>query len=216
MKYAIVYLSLVILSLYAAFDFQLNRTDELTARTLELKAEVSARTGIINMLEDYRQSLNPPEYRPYSWPVELSEYRYVSSFYGLRNDPLRRNTGGLDNPFHPADDFVGIPGARVNAVADGVVTVKYYEKGWHNGIWYNGHPVFNGYIVIKHDDGMTSKWGHVGEILVHEGERVTAGQQIAQISEQVDEYSTGPHLDFRVQDSEGVYVNPLLWIGGVE
>ena len=213
MKYAIVYMSLVILSLYAAFDFQLDRTEELTTRTIELKGEVSARTGAINLLENYRQTLNPSEYMPYGWPVELSEFRYVSSYYGFRNDPLRRNTGGNNNPFHNGADITGIRGARVNTVADGVVTVKYYEKGWHNGIWYSGHEYFNGYMEILHDDGMTSKYGHIAEILYHEGDRVKAGKQIGQISEQVDRYSTGPHLDFRLQDIEGMYVNPLLWIG---
>ena len=113
--------------------------------------------------------------------------------------------------------MVGVPGAQVLAVAPGVVEIKYYERGFHfiNGQWifFQGHKYFNGYIVIKHDDGMKSHYIHVAQILVYEGQRVKAGQQIAQISEQEWEFSTGPHLDFRLQDKNGEYVNPLLWIG---
>ena len=214
MKYAIVYLSLAILLLYAALDFQHGKVNGLENTIIVKQKEIISRTGIINVLQDYRQTLKPPAILPYSWPVELSEYENISSYFGYRNDPLRRNTGGSNNNlFHSGDDITGIRGARVNSVADGLVTVKYYEKGWHNGIHYKGHPYFNGYVEILHDDGMTSKYGHLGEILVHEGQRVEAGQQIAQISEQIDEHSTGPHVHFALWDIEGNYVNPLLWIG---
>lgn len=151
------------------------------------------------------------------FPLELTEYSGISSYFGQRNDPLRRNSGGNNNPFHNGVDITGIPGARVNAVASGIVIHKYYEKGLHyvNSKWreYEGHKYFNGYVEILHDDGTIGKYGHVAEILVYEGNRVIAGQQIAQISEQVDSFSTGPHLDFRLQKSNGEYMNPLLWIG---
>lgn len=220
MKYVVVYLSLIILILYVTLDYQIDKNRELTEYTATLKAEISARTGTINLLENYKQTLKPPKITVYGWPVEMSEYENVTSYYGRRNDPLRRNMGGNNNPFHSGTDITGIPGARVNAVADGVVIVKFYEKGIHyvNGKWrkFAGHKYFNGYVEILHDDGMTSKYGHVAEILVHEGDRVTAGQQIAQISDQVDDYSTGPHLDFRLENKNGEYVNPLLWIGNQE
>ena len=75
------------------------------------------------------------------------------------------------------------------------------------------HDVFNGYITILHDNGMISHYGHVSDILVYEEDFVKKGQSIARINRQVDKYSTGPHLDFRLQNIEGEYVNPLLWIG---
>ena len=217
MKYVIVYLSLIILILYAALDYQIDKTWKLITEAGIMKNALSKQYLTINKLEDYRESLKPPKITPYGWPVEVSEYENVTSYYGRRNDPLRRNMGGNDNPFHNGADISGIPGARVNTVADGIVLHKYYEAGLHyvNGKWrkFAGHKYFNGYVVILHYDGMTSKSGHLAEILVHEGDRVTAGQQIAQISEKVDDYSTGPHLDFRLQDKNGEYVNPLLWIG---
>jgi len=205
--------SFIAFFLYALFGYQLDRIRILTAESSAMKNLISSQYLTINKLEDYRESLKPPVITPYGWPVELLEYKNISSYFGQRNDPLRRNTGGNNNPFHNGADITGIKGARINAVADGIVLDKWYDKGWHDGDNYGGHDIFNGYIIILHDDGMTSKYGHVAEILVHEGDRITTGQQIAQISEQIDKYSTGPHLDFRLQDAEGNYVNPLLWIG---
>ena len=205
------YIILIAFILSFALTEEIYTTRERQIQTM--KTALSQQYLTINKLEDYRKSLNPPVVVPYSWPVEISEYENISSYFGERNDPLRRNSGGNNNPFHPATDITGIPGARVNAVAVGIVEIKYYEKGWHNGIYYSGHKYYNGYIVIKHDDGMKSEYIHVAEILVHEGQRVKAGQQIAQISQQKWPYSTGPHLDFRLQDISGEYVNPLLWIG---
>ena len=219
MKYIIVYLSLVILIFYAVLDNRLDAINRLHAESTSMKNSLSNQYLTINKLEDYRKGLKPPVgVLPLGWPIELSEYKYISSYYGRRNDPLRRNTGGTNDPFHNGvdmagnEEITGVEGARVLSVAPGIVTVKFYEKGWHNGIYYSGHPYFNGYIEILHDNGMTSKSGHVGEILVHEGERVEGGQHIARISQQVDKYSTGRHLDFRLEIN-GKYVNPLLWIG---
>ena len=205
--------SFIAFFLYALFGYQLDRIRIMTDESMVMKNTITGQYLTINKLEDYRKTLKPPAVVPYGWPVELSEYENISSYFGERNDPLRRNMGGNNNPFHNGTDITGIPGARVNAVADGVVLEKWYSRGWHNGIWYNGHSYFDGYIIIGHDDGMISKWGHVGEILVHEGQRVKAGQQIAIISDHVGEFSTGPHLDFRLQNESGEYVNPLLLIG---
>ena len=213
MKYAIVILGLTILSLYAGLDNRIEAVSVLQDQTVDLKAEISIRTGVINLLEDYRRTLKPPRYLPLGWPMVLDEYDDLTSFYAFRNDPLRRNTGGSNKNFHAAVDMIGVKGAQVLAVADGIVLHKWYEKGNHNGDWYDGNIIFNGYVVIVHDDGMISHYGHVSDILVHEDERVERGQPIARISRQVDKYSTGPHLDFRLQDISGEYVNPLLWIG---
>lgn len=218
MKYVFVILGLIILSLYATVDHQIKKIHILQIQTTALKSELSQQYLSINKLEDYRKSLKPTRILIYSFPMVEEEFDNITSFWALQNDPLRRkNTGGTNTRFHPAIDMSGIKGAQVLAVASGIVEIKYYEKGWHYvaGAWreYSGHEYFNGYVAIKHDDGMTSHYVHVAEILVHEGQRVSTGQQIAQISEQNWEFSTGPHLDFRLQNKNGEYVNPLLYIG---
>ncbi len=216
MKYAIVYMSLVILSLYAAFDFQLDKSRELITQAGIMKTTISGQYADINKLTDFRVKLKPPAVPVYGWPMLKDEYNDLTSYFGPRNNPLKNNTGGSDIKFHAAIDMKGVRGAQVLAVADGIVLDKWYDAGWHYGIEYGGHDVFNGYVIIKHDNGMISHYGHISDILVYEDDRVTAGQPIARISDYIDRFSTGRHLDFRLQDEKGEFVNPLLWIGGID
>lgn len=213
MKYAIVFLSIIILSLYAGLDNRIKKVSMLNADIAWDKVVLGMGSRSLNTMQDFRIALKPPRILPYPFPMIIAEHDETTSYWGPRMNPLKVNTGGSEIKNHEAVDMTGIPGAQVLAVADGIVIDKWYDKGWHNGIWYEGHSVFNGYITILHDDGNTSYYGHVSDILVHETNRVKAGQSIARISRQKEKYSTGPHLDFRLQDPEGNYVNPLLWIG---
>ena len=213
------YIILIAFILSFALTEEIYTTRERQIQTM--KTALSQQYLIINKLEDYRRTLKPPRYLPFGWPMVKEEYDDLTSYWAYRNDPLRRNTGGSSKNFHAAVDMNGVKGAQVLAVADGIVLDKWYEKGNHyigiypSGRWkkFEGHKYFNGYVTILHDNGMISHYIHVSDILVHEGERVERGQPIARISRQVDKYSTGPHLDFRLQDISGEYVNPLLWIG---
>ena len=234
-----VIMGFIIFFLYALFGYQMDRISILTIQTGILKSTITGQYLTINKLEDYRENLKPPRFLPFGFPMIEEEYDSMTSYWALQNDPLRRrNTGGSNTRFHPAVDMIGVPGAQVLTVADGIVLEKWYEKGIHyvNGKWreYGGHKYFNGYVTIQHEsliseifytgqvqykypsgvyDGIIAHYGHIAEILVYEGDKVKAGQQIAQISQQKWKFSTGPHLDFRLQDNKGKFVNPLLWIG---
>ncbi len=212
MKYFIVALMMTILSLYAVLDHQITTINDLKM-TINSESDRfnTLKTGINYLGNRY----DPPDNPPLLWPVVPEDYDghgRISSFYGLRDDPLRANIGGSDFKDHPAIDITGLPGARVQAVAAGIVINKWYEAGWHNGDYYSGHPDFNGYVEILHTDGTMSTYGHIGSILVYEDDYVEAGQPIARINGSVDKKSTGPHLDFRLLDPEGDPVNPLRYL----
>ena len=233
MKYFIVALMMTILSLYAALDHQITTINDLKTEIKTAQIHYNAlklATGYL--MERYV----PPDNPPYLWPVVPEDYDghgRISSYYGLRDDPLRANIGGSDFKDHPAIDITGLPGARVQAVAAGIVLNKWYEAGWHGGRLYAGHPDFNGYVEIQHQsmvseifytgqiqysypsgvyDGTISTYGHIGSILIYEDDYVEAGQPIARINGRVDKKSTGPHLDFRLLDPEGDPVNPLRYL----
>ena len=54
-------------------------------------------------------------------------------------------------------------------------------------------------VYIKGDDGAVTVYGHVNEYFVRAGERVSAGEQIAEVGNRGQ--STGPHLHFEVHPS---------------
>ena len=69
---------------------------------------------------------------------------------------------------------------------------------------------FGLWVRVRHDDGTVTTYGHVNRTLVHVGQRVAAGQEIAEVGNRGD--STGPHLHVEVQTPAGATVNPRPWL----
>ncbi|MDP9460587.1 MAG: M23 family metallopeptidase, partial [Actinomycetota bacterium] len=68
-------------------------------------------------------------------------------------------------------------------------------------------------VYIRGDDGAVTVYGHVNDYFVSAGERVRAGEEIAEVGNRGQ--STGPHLHFEVHPSGQMYggqVNPVPWL----
>ncbi|WP_448615328.1 M23 family metallopeptidase [Modestobacter sp. URMC 112] len=68
-------------------------------------------------------------------------------------------------------------------------------------------------VYVRGDDGAITVYGHVNEYYVSPGERVSAGEQIAEVGNRGQ--STGPHLHFEVHPGGQMYsgqVNPVPWL----
>ncbi len=65
------------------------------------------------------------------------------------------------------------------------------------------------YVVLRHGDGFTTRYGHLSAFTVAAGDTVAAGQVIG-LSGNTG-YSTGPHLHFEIR-VDGVPVDPLPYL----
>ncbi|WP_245753239.1 M23 family metallopeptidase [Geodermatophilus ruber] len=68
-------------------------------------------------------------------------------------------------------------------------------------------------VYIRGDDGAVTVYGHVNDYYVRAGERVVAGEPIAEVGNRGQ--STGPHLHFEVHPNGGMYsgaVDPAPWL----
>jgi murein DD-endopeptidase MepM/ murein hydrolase activator NlpD len=68
-------------------------------------------------------------------------------------------------------------------------------------------------VYVRGDDGAVTVYGHVNEYYVTAGERVRAGEQIAEVGNRGQ--STGPHLHFEVHPGGTMYsgqVDPVPWL----
>jgi murein DD-endopeptidase MepM/ murein hydrolase activator NlpD len=68
-------------------------------------------------------------------------------------------------------------------------------------------------VYILGDDGAVTVYGHVNRYFVDAGERVSAGEQIAEVGNRGQ--STGPHLHFEVHTRGELYsnqINPVPWL----
>lgn len=110
--------------------------------------------------------------------------------------------GTLASRFRSADAIPGIeiagkPGSSIRAAADGVVV--------YSG---NGLVGYGELVIIKHNDSFLSAYGHNSKRLVKEGQRVSAGQVIAEMG------STGAsrtELEFQIR-KDGNPVDPLEYL----
>ena len=112
------------------------------------------------------------------YPFEGS-YRLSSNFNPQRKHPV---TGRISP--HNGTDFAMPIGTSVIAPANGRV-----ER-------VANHPAAGRYIVVRHDNGYRTRYLHLSQPLVSQGDRVAMGERIA-LSGNTGR-STGPHLHYEV------------------
>lgn len=118
-------------------------------------------------------------------------YTRISDSFVVRTNP---ETG--EEKAHKGIDFAAEKGADVLAAADGTV----YRTGFDSA---NGN-----YVILYHVlSGEYTYYTHCQEILVTEGNSVTAGQKIAAVGS--TGRSTGPHLHFALSRN-GEYIEPVF------
>ena len=127
---------------------------------------------------------------PFSMPVK-SSFRYTSGFGG-RNDPL-----GRGYRMHEGQDLAGDYGTPILATADGTITYA----GWESG--------YGRLIKIKHDFGIETRYGHLSQIRVEVGQRVSRGDRIGDMGN--SGRSTGTHLHYEIRFGSKA-VNPMTFI----
>lgn len=114
---------------------------------------------------------------------------HISSSFGYRPQFGR---------IHKGTDITLAIGDTVSSAFDGKVRlVKYEAKGY-------GH-----YVVVRHDNGLETVYGHLSRALVRPNQRVRAGQPIALGGN--TGRSTGPHLHFETRYM-GLAINPETMI----
>ncbi len=112
----------------------------------------------------------------FSWPI----YGWLTQ--GYRAD-------------HRAVDVAAPTGTAVTAADRGVVI----RAGWNS----QGYGQF---VIVDHNIDYITLYAHLSEVLVEEGEIVTAGQVLGRVGSTGN--STGPHLHFEIRDF-GRRVDPL-------
>ncbi len=105
---------------------------------------------------------------------------WTSSAYGYRHDPFTEVV-----QFHRGIDIAANPGAAVRSALDGRVTVV------------GENLVLGTYIVIRHQIGFSTVYGHLMQTFVQPGQTVSRGQRIGLVGSSGK--STGPHLHFEVR-----------------
>ena len=130
---------------------------------------------------------------PYRKPV-IGDVEFTSGF-GVRSDPF------LGRPaMHTGLDFRAAAGDPVRATANG----KVVSSGWAGG--------YGRMVEVDHGNGLSTRYGHLSEILVKVGDVVRMGQVVGAVGS--TGRSTGPHLHYETRiDGEAVDPQKFLRAG---
>jgi murein DD-endopeptidase MepM/ murein hydrolase activator NlpD len=129
-----------------------------------------------------------------SYPIEkviITQY-FGNTSFATANSQVYSGRG------HNGIDF-GLPtGSKILSAQDGVVV------GTGNTDIACSGASYGKWILIRHNNGLSTLYAHLSQFLVSEGQSVKRGEVIA-LSGNTG-YSTGPHLHFTVYASDAVYI----------
>ncbi len=151
--------------------------------------------GMGSVLNYIKSTKDAGDFKPI-WPVSPSSG--ITAYF---------HDAGYRSVFHMEHNAIDIRAAQstpVRAPADGVV-----YKAKDNGYGYS-------YLILAHQGGFMTVYGHVSEFRVEQGDTVFAGQVVALSgatpgTKGAGLMTTGPHLHFEVMKG-GKYVDPLDYL----
>lgn len=185
----------------------LQETKNQEAEYQKMLAENIARqkqfeADLFRLESELQVALDPsliPSSRPgiLSWPLDKV---FVTQRFGRTNASGRLYASGT----HNGVDFRAAQGTSVKAMLGGTV------EGVGNTDEQRGCYSYGRWILIKHNNGLSSIYAHLSATLVKAGQTVTTGQTIGYSGGQPrvfgSGYSTGPHLHVGLFASQGVSV----------
>jgi murein DD-endopeptidase MepM/ murein hydrolase activator NlpD len=148
-----------------------------------LLESLESRLGAVRRTVDRRNALAAAT--PSIWPAR----GWLTSTMGYRRDPIN---GGDD--FHAGLDIAGDKGQPVYATAEGEVVQSGYQGAYGNT------------ILIDHGFGLQTRYGHLQDAKVHNGDHVNRGEVIGHVG--ATGRATGYHLHYEVL-ANGKLLNPL-------
>ena len=114
----------------------------------------------------------------------------ITSGFGFRKNPMTKK-----KEFHTGIDIAQYYGAPVKASESGEVIFAGEYKGYGN------------LIILRHNNGYSTRYGHLSKIIVKYGEKVRQGEVIGYVGNSGS--VTGPHLHFEIR-RYGKAINPYF------
>ncbi|MFP4562777.1 MAG: peptidoglycan DD-metalloendopeptidase family protein [Spirochaetia bacterium] len=204
-SYTHIYTRSVPFRTYVSYDPTLYRTEAVYTRRGEYGTErITAKVVLRNGLLKERRTT---ESRILSQPVSAMLRRgtartpddilIAGAFLPEGIGVITSYFGPRWGRFHYGIDVSAPLGTPVHAYAAGRVAYAGYN-------YILGHL-----ITLVHEDGIVTRYGHSGTLLVENGDWVEAGQVIALSGNSGN--STGPHVHFEIRKS-GIALDPLKYL----
>lgn len=167
---------------YDNSDLIIETSKKLDQITKKIVVQSKSYDEVVNLAKNKEKRLASI---PAIQPVLNKELNKISSYYGVRYDPIYKGT----KKFHHGIDFTAHIGTPIHVTGNGVVkSAENSRSGYGNA------------IEIDHGFGYTTFYAHLNSFKVKKGQKVTRGEIIGTIGSTGK--STGPHLHYEVRKNK--------------
>lgn len=173
-------------------NYQKIISDKIAAQTA-LEQELNDFESQLRLLTD-PSSVPPPRKGAIAYPLDDI---YVTQYFG-NTAFATANPSIYSGKGHNGMDFRASVGTRVKAARGGIV------KGTGDTDLVCPYASYGKWVLIEHDNGLSTLYAHLSYIQAQTGQRVSAGQVVGFSGS--TGYSTGPHLHFTVYATPGVKI----------
>lgn len=175
--------------------------------------DASYDTGIgkvANAFKDIAKKLGPVAKRNSSDTTTTPLSRVNTALKNLGNISVNYGGNTKYEKFHPAVDIANKIGTPIPFYSGGRVAEVVTGKK-------QGDPGSGNYVVVVDNQGNRWRYSHLSNSYVKVGDIVQKGQVGMSMGNTGLSYSlsggTGSHLDLRIKNAVGKYINPLDYIG---
>lgn len=141
---------------------------------------------------------------PFIWPIKLVGVPEITSGWGVRMNELHELADeGIH--YHAGIDINGKKGDDIVATAKG----RVYQV-WDETTSLGLHPIYGRLIILSHDYGFKTYYGHQNKIIVKRGQIVERAQKIGEMGNSGKSY--GVHIHYEVR-KDNIAVDPMNFLG---
>ncbi|MCA6572523.1 MAG: peptidoglycan DD-metalloendopeptidase family protein [Pseudanabaena sp.] len=157
-------------------------------------ASPSDRSGVIPEL---------PQLTARAYLPDVNDYGLSTGFIWPADGIFTSGFGWRWGRIHAGIDIAAPIGTPILAAASGVVEYANWNDGGYGNM-----------IDIRHADGTITRYAHMNDLYVKEGQTVSQGQTIGSMGS--TGFSTGPHLHFEIRPNGGSAIDPMTFLASAK
>ncbi len=163
----------------------------------------SNRSVIANLGD--RSGISPqlPQLTASAYLPDVQDYGLSTGFIWPADGVFTSGYGWRWGRIHAGIDIAAPVGTPILAAASGVIEYASWNDGGYGNM-----------IDIRHADGTITRYAHMNELYVKEGQTVSQGQTIGAMGS--TGFSTGPHLHFEIRPNGGSAIDPMAFLASAK
>lgn len=159
----------------------------------------ASRSAIANPSDRSGVAPQLPQLSASAYLPDVQDYGLSTGFIWPANGVFTSGYGWRWGRVHQGIDIAAPIGTPILAAASGVVEYSSWNDGGYGNM-----------IDIRHADGTITRYAHLNDRFVKEGQSVNQGQLIGEMGS--TGFSTGPHLHFEIRPNGGSAIDPMTFL----